>query len=374
MSAIANGTDHSVVIVDGQISTFGSNKYMQLGRSNDAGLVSETPASTGSIPSPVSDISCGSWHTVSVHLDGSVRSFGWGGSMFSGAGALGLGSRTSASTPTLVDSISGEKAIQVACGNQHTLLLTDSNNVYATGNGGYGILGTGDANDELFFVPVSALETTLSEGEKVTKIRCGGNFSALITNKGNLYIWGRNDSGQLGLGEESQGDMHSAERYPRKIPFFETERIGIRDVACGENHVVAIAENGAIYYWGDRNWLEPHVVSLPEANGGLKGIIKIAAGSKYSFALSDTGLVYAWGAKNSGCLIVEDLKKNPITPVLIHPSHFNYQKITDIAAGRQRCSAITSTHEYVVTSDDDLKELKQKIRSDVKVEVVEAQA
>lgn len=374
LSAIANGTEHSAVIVDGEIATFGSNKYLQLGRGADTALVSETPVSTGSLVSPVSDISCGPWHTVSVHADGSVRSFGWGGSMFSGAGALGLGSKNSVPVPTLVESLSTEKAVQVACGNQHTLILTESSNVYATGHGGYGILGTGEANDELHFVPVTALETTLAVGEKIVKVRCGGNFSALVTNQGNMYIWGRNDAGQLGLGDESQGDMHSAERYPRKVPFFETERITIRDVACGENHVVAIAENGAIYYWGDRNWLEPHVVALPEANGGLKGIVKLAAGSKYSFALSESGLVYAWGARNSGCLISEDLERNPTTPVLIHPARFNYQKVTDIAAGRQRCSAITSSNEYVVTSEEDLAEVRDKIGTEVDVEVVEARA
>ena len=370
LSAISNGTDHSVVVVDGQTSTYGSNKYMQLGRGSDASVSNEIPAPTEICLSPVTDIACGAWHTVSVHADGSVRSFGWGGSIFSGAGALGLGFKNSAHTPTLVD-FSKDKPIQVACGNQHTLILTESSDVYATGHGGYGILGTGDANDELSFVPIDALANTLADGETVVKIQCGGNFSALITNKGNLFVWGRNDAGQLGLGAESQGDMHSAERYPRKIPFFETERIGIKDIACGENHLVAVAENGAIYYWGDRNWLEPHVVSLPEANGGLKGIVKIAAGAKYSFALSDTGLVYAWGSKKSGCLIEDDLKQNPITPVLIHPSYFNFEKVTHIAAGRQRCSAVTSSNEFVVTSDEDLRILQGRISDQAKVEVVD---
>jgi alpha-tubulin suppressor-like RCC1 family protein len=374
ISAIANGTDHSVVVVNGQTSTYGSNKYMQLGRGNDTSVSSEIPATTEPVLSPVTDIACGSWHTVSVHADGSVRSFGWGGSMFSGAGALGLGSKNSVSEPTLVEPFCEDKPVQVSCGNQHTLILTESNNVYATGHGGYGILGTGDANDELVFVAITALENTLAEGEKVVKIRCGSNFSALITNKGNLYVWGRNDAGQLGLGAESQGDMHSAERYPRKIPFFESERIGIKDVACGENHVVAVAQNGAIYYWGDRNWLEPHVVSLPEANGGLKGIVKIAAGAKYSFALSDTGLVYAWGSKKSGCLVADDLTQNPITPIVIHPSHFNFEKVTDISAGRQRCSAVTSGKEFVVTSDNDLKTLQSRLTEDARVSVVDTSA
>lgn len=356
VQSIANGVEHSALVLDGHLLTFGSNKYHQLGRPTPNAPVDAEPVP---VASDVVSVACGGWHSVSLHSDGSLSSFGWGGSLYSGAGALGLGSKTSAPLPTPISL--NERVTQVACGQQHSLFLSDSGAVYATGHGAYGLLGTGDAGDELLPVKLSALETTLLEGERVKKIACGGSFSAFITNKGNLYVWGRNDSGQLGLGEESQGDMHSAERYPRRLPFFETERTAIKDVACGENHMVVLANNGAIYYWGDRTWLEPHIVSLPEANGGLKGITKIVAGSKFSFALNEAGLVYAWGAKNSGCLVIGDLKRNIVTPTVIPPSAFGNQKVVDIGAGRQRCTVVTSDEEYIATSPEEAEELRKRM-------------
>ena len=359
VSSISNGVDHSALVVGGKILTFGGNKYSQLGRPTAA----EWDSNPSVIGSGATSVVCGGWHSVSLHEDGSVRSFGWGGSIFSGAGGLGLGSKSAAAE--LRDIFINERIVQVACGQQHTLFLSESGTVYAAGHGAYGILGTGDTSDELFPVELTSLKETLFEGEKVTKVACGGSFSALITDGGNLYVWGRNDSGQLGLGEESQGDMHSAERYPRRIPFFESERVQIRDVACGENHMVAVAANGAIYYWGDRTWLEPHVVSLPEANGGLKSINKIVAGSKYSFALSESGIVYAWGAKNSGCLILPDLKKgNTVVPTPIPPSIFGNEKVIDITAGRQRCTAVTTDEEYVVTSEEEAERIRDHVNKE----------
>ncbi len=357
--SISNGVDHSAIVVGDTVHTFGGNKYSQLGRKSDLEW-DPVPCAVGS---GAKSVVCGGWHSVFLLTNGSARSFGWGGSLFSGAGALGLGSKVTASEP--LDVLLDEKVIQVACGQQHTLFLTESGTVYATGHGAYGILGTGETSDELIPVELTSLKETLLEGERVIKVACGGTFSALVTDAGNLYVWGRNDSGQLGLGEESQGDMHSAERYPRRIPFFDSERVQIRDVACGENHMIAIAKNGAIYYWGDRTWLEPHVVSLPETNGGLKGIKKIVAGSKYSFALSESGIMYVLGSKNSGCLILPDLKKgNTVVPTPIPPSFFKNEKVVDIAAGRQRCMAVTTDEEYVVTSEEEAQRVRDHVMKD----------
>jgi alpha-tubulin suppressor-like RCC1 family protein len=362
---MSSGLEHSGVVTNGKVMTFGSNKYAQLGRGIDGKgeFIDAVARDVDGSPSPIASISCGGWHSINLHTDGSVSSFGWGGSFLMGAGALGLGSKRTALRPTSID-LSGEKVVQVACGNQHSLFLTESGKLYATGHGAYGILGTGDTSDELLPVEISCLEATLLPGEKVVKISCGASFSAFITNLGNLYLWGRNDSGQLGLGEESQGDMHSAERYPRRIAFFETERTFIKDIACGENHLVALTQNGALYYWGDRTWLEPHLVSLPEANGGLKGIVKISAGTKCSFALTESGILYTWGFKNSGCLALDDLKGNLLTPTAIPPSFFGYEKIVDISASRQRCLAATSDDEYIVTSPEEAEIVKKMCGKD----------
>lgn len=361
---MAHGLEHSALIDQhGNVPTYGSNKYDQLGRASpeDIGPVDMDEESIAEATS----VSCGAWHTLSVHKDGSVRSFGWGGSFLGGAGALGHGTKSARRKSRKIEFFEtiNEKITQVASGAQHSLFLTSTNLLFATGQGGYGILGNGDSNDQLFPVEITALSACLSEGENIKKISAGNSFSVLLTDRGNLYVWGRNDHGQLGLGEESQGDMHSAERYPRKIPFFDTQMTVIRDVVCGENHVVAVADNGAIYYWGDRTWLEPHLVALPEANGGLQKITKIAAGSKCSFALTDDGILYTWGARNSGCLVLPDLKKSPIVPTPIHPAFFGHQKLVDVSVGRQRCSAVTLKNELIVTTESEAAALEKDLKA-----------
>lgn len=38
---------------------------------------------------------------------------------------------------------------------------------------------------------------------RICKVACGENFSAAMSEQGELWVWGRNDYGQLGLGEEA---------------------------------------------------------------------------------------------------------------------------------------------------------------------------
>merc|ERR1711957_728469 len=127
----------------------------------------------------------------------------------------------------------------------------------------------------------------------IVKIGCGHNFSAALSRDGELWVWGRNDYGQLGLGEEAMGDMYSAERYPRLVRSLPIEGHRIVDMACGEHHVVVLTAAGAIYEWGNRTWLEPVPVSLPARyEDGLKNIVRVGAGDKFSFALTAEGRLY----------------------------------------------------------------------------------
>ncbi len=44
--------------------------------------------------------------------------------------------------------------------------------------------------------------------KKVSKVTCGWGHTAVITEDGQVYIWGRNNSAQLGLG-------HSEHKYAK---------------------------------------------------------------------------------------------------------------------------------------------------------------
>ena len=47
----------------------------------------------------------------------------------------------------------------------------------------------------------------------VKKICCGGEFSMALTNDNKLYVWGRNNYGQLGVA----GKLQNKEASPRLI-------------------------------------------------------------------------------------------------------------------------------------------------------------
>eukprot|EP00928_Gymnodinium_smaydae_P061148 TRINITY_DN45302_c0_g1_i1.p1 TRINITY_DN45302_c0_g1~~TRINITY_DN45302_c0_g1_i1.p1 ORF type:complete len:464 (+),score=109.26 TRINITY_DN45302_c0_g1_i1:68-1393(+) len=365
VSTGACGSNHSAFVVGGKLYTYGSNKYHQLGRKAGA----EAEEGAGSPPAPVvieaSDghrpsvraVSLGAFHSAAITEGGALWTWGWGGSFWHGAGALGQGTRDTEEVPALVTRFveQGEEVVQVACGSQHTVVLTNEGRLYSTGKGEFGRLGRGDTSDELDFEEIEYFtqsnDSILNPNDQTTivKIGAGENFSAALSSNGELWVWGRNDYGQLGLGEEAMGDMYSAERYPRLVRSLPVEGHTIADFACGEHHLVVLTHSGAIYEWGNRLWLEPHPVTLPSRYAeGLKDIVKVAAGDKFSYALTAEGRLYSWGAKASGCLAQgPDCPKNVVQPTAIAPETFGRQRVLDIIAAKRRCLAITAEDELI---------------------------
>ncbi|GJN04672.1 hypothetical protein PR202_ga22237 [Eleusine coracana subsp. coracana] len=107
-------------------------------------------------------------------------------------GRLGLGALESQWSPTACPFFldrAGDPPVSLACGGAHTLFLTQSGRVFATGLNDFGQLGIG-----------SSVTHTL---EKIVEIAAGNHHSCAVTEDGKLFIWGRNSSGQLGLGKSN---------------------------------------------------------------------------------------------------------------------------------------------------------------------------
>ena len=68
----------------------------------------------------------------------------------------------------------------------------------------------------------------------LASIACGDNHSTVITEDGLLYVWGSNEFGQLGLGSTSTGD----ELLPRL--HHPTLSLDVRQVSVGANHTLAV--------------------------------------------------------------------------------------------------------------------------------------
>ncbi len=124
------------------------------------------------------------------------------------------------------------------------------------------------------------------------KIRCGYDYTTLIKNN-ELYVWGDNEEGQLGLGHNNHINV------PTKLNF------KAHKIVCGGYHTIAITDDG-LYVWGYNNRGQLGLghynsVNVPtKLNFDFK-INKIVCSSNHTIAITDDGL-YAWGANGSGQL------------------------------------------------------------------------
>ncbi|XP_013381758.2 probable E3 ubiquitin-protein ligase HERC3 [Lingula anatina] len=90
--------------------------------------------------------------------------------------------------------LSTHKILAVSCGKEHVILLTNSGEVLTFGGGSRGQLGHG--GNEMVKQPtfVEALG-----GVNILSVSAGGWHSAVVSVIGDVYIWGWNEAGQLGL-------------------------------------------------------------------------------------------------------------------------------------------------------------------------------
>ena len=156
----------------------------------------------------VYQIAGGDGHTVAVDIKGNVYS--WGASA---CGQLGLPSMKDLPTdiegypyqptPRLVDLLQTIKVVQIACGDAHTVALTNEGRLYSWGGGGCGQLGHPDTSsmpkdeDGCPYQPKPKLIVALRQME-VKEVSCGKAHTVAVLTQGHLYSWGAGACGQLG--------------------------------------------------------------------------------------------------------------------------------------------------------------------------------
>lgn len=119
------------------------------------------------------------------------------------------------------------------------------------------------------------------------------NHTAVIGSDGQLWTWGENSAGQLGVGTYSN---------PLSPQFIGDD---FMSVATGFAHTLALKRNGQLWAWGDNasGQLGDATVSTsawPILIGS--GYVAIAAGIEHSLALKNDGSLWAWGGNHQGQL------------------------------------------------------------------------
>ncbi|XP_058151622.1 E3 ISG15--protein ligase HERC5 [Dasypus novemcinctus] len=227
-------------------------------------------------------ITCGDYHSLALSKGGEL--FAWGQNIH---GQLGVG-RIFASTsiPQIVENLSGVPLVQISAGEAHSMALSMIGNIYSWGKNDCGQLGLGHTNNKDSPCLVEELDN-----QKVEFLTCGASHTALLTKDGLVFTFGGGKYGQLGH-NSTQNELR-----PRLVTELLENRV--TQIACGRWHTLAYASDlGKVFAFGSgkegqlgndgtHDQLIPCVMKLPsneelkfESHTSVKQLIMIAGGNQ----------------------------------------------------------------------------------------------
>lgn len=209
-------------------------------------------------------VSCGGLHTLAIR-DGLVFSWGRGEGGQLGLPLITLKQKKREETtefyqdvPVHISTISS-RAVKVACGDAHSLVLTAEGRVVVFGFCYQGQLGLGLTGESESFQVWEPVEQGFFN-ERVVDLWAGPTFSFFKTEKEEVFSCGMNDCLQLGIDRvmkvfQKKKFLHRALDHPRRRLgeqefsrprrlnlFNPQQRLRLLRLECGENHCLALAD------------------------------------------------------------------------------------------------------------------------------------
>uniref|UniRef100_A0A6Q2YKZ0 HECT domain-containing protein n=1 Tax=Esox lucius TaxID=8010 RepID=A0A6Q2YKZ0_ESOLU len=292
LKEVACGGRHSLFLLrDGRVYACGSNSCGQLGHDRPGNSPDQVRALNSQ---KIAVVSCGWAHSMALNEQGQV--FAWGAG---GGGQLGLGTaEETVPIPRLIRKLCDHRISQIMCGNQHCIALSKDGQLFTWGQNSNGQLGLGKGEPStLSPQPLKSLS-----GIPLAQITAGGDHSFALSLSGAVFGWGKNNTGQLGLNDEQDRPV------PCHIKFLRSQKVVY--ISCGDEHTAALTKDGGLFTFGDgsRGQLghdSIHNEPLPRRVQELMGteVSQIACGSHHTLAfVPSSGLVYAFGCNTSGQL------------------------------------------------------------------------
>jgi alpha-tubulin suppressor-like RCC1 family protein len=224
--------------------------------------------------------------TVVRRSNGSVSAWGFN---VDGQRGDGTASTTVSDTPSTVTLPSGVRASRVAAGGNHALLLTSTGDVYAWGRNGSGQLGLGDQLSR-------AAPTKVTLPRPAIAIAAGRDFSVAVLDDGSVYSWGINTVGQLG--DDS--------RFASLLPVAVAGISGVTAAAAGNDHVIVLRNDGTVWGWGanasGQLGTGGFAAARAPVQSGAQDVVRIRAGGDVSLAVTRRQVGLAWGENSDGQL------------------------------------------------------------------------
>ena len=181
-------------------------------------------------------------------------------------------------------------------------------------------------------------KTRLSGISGITYNISNGDAHFIVDSKGEVYAWGSNEDGELGIGSE---DDYKNQSEPVKINGLSN----IEKIYIQEHSIFAQTNIGEIYSWGDISHgilgveSEQNITNAPIKIEGLTGIKKLYLDYNVAFAINDLGEIYSWGDNSNGQLGIGNEEKQTVPAKVndikgIKELYYNYNFHTVFALNR----------------------------------------
>lgn len=243
-------------------------------------------------------------------------------------GQLGIGNTTDQISPQAVSMPSGITFTSLAAGNSHICGLTAAGAAYCWGKNDYGQLGIGNTSNQT--------TPQLISGHTFTQLSGGENHTCGVTEAGAGYCWGRGINGQLGL------DFDTGDKTTPQLISGHT----FTQLAAGQYHTCGLSTAGAAYCFGyngsgqlgignNQDQTSPQAVTMP----GSVTFTQIAIGNEHNCGISSAGVAYCWGNNSSGQLGIGNTSSKTTPQTVSMPTGVTF---TSLAAGYSHMCGLTA--------------------------------
>ena len=222
----------------------------------------------------------------------------------------------------------GMKIDSMYYGQQHKVILEKSRKtLYSWGRGDVGVLGLGDYKN--WDIPQQIM---FDFGSEIMCVASGFEHMMVITKFNEIYGWGYNGHGQLGLGDNVNRN------FPHKLPIR-----NVKSVSCGRYFTIILTKGGC-FGCGHNNCGELGLgndfdrISLQKIN--ISNPILISSGHYHTIALTIDG-IYSWGGNSCGELGLGDNKDRWL------PQKINFvdSSVISISCGREYTMILTTQYQ-----------------------------
>ena len=252
--AVSAGTYHTCAILnDHTLKCWGENNSGQLGygHTNVLTTPSDSVINLGNGHTALA-VSAGIDNTCAILDDATVRC--WGDNTY---GQLGMGNTTQLTAPsTTAVNLGNHTAIAISASGYHTCAILDDHSARCWGKNNVGQLGLGDTNNRGDAtgemgdnLPVIYLGSGRTAMQIVTSNRGDLDYTCALLNDASIKCWGENGMGQLGQGDTNNRGVTSEEMTNLNAIDLGTGQ-HVASISIGKAHSCAVLTSTNIKCWG----------------------------------------------------------------------------------------------------------------------------